>query len=336
VNPLQAWMAGSPWAAAVVLLGAFAVLAKSADLFVGSSVALANRFRIPRLVIGLVLVSLATTMPELTVSTLSAARGIPEMAMGNAVGSIICNTGLGLALCALVSAAPVAVIPHVLKTSGGFLLAVALLALGFTLPDRTLSGWEGLVLVILSSGYFAYLFRQHTIGRYHDDVDLEAADDHLHLPLPRLAFLFALALAGIFFSSDLVVGSATVIARAFGVPESVIALTLVAFGTSIPEVMTCVAAARRREGALAIGNILGANIINICWVTGFSSLIQDLTLSPRELALMFPAMFAILLVALGLLRLGYRLTRFQGIILLSLYGAYLAGFIFFGAGAAQP
>ena len=323
---LEALIAEHISAAWICLILAFGVLARSADLFVDSSVSLANRFRIPRLVIGIVLVSLATTAPELSVSLMSALHGKPEMALGNAVGSVICNKGLGLALCALIAGTAIPVIPHVLNTSGSFLLFVSLLAFGAVLPDCTLGRFEGLILVGLFFGYLAFLFRQHRIGRFHDDVDMEAASDHLHVSGPRLVFLFLIGLAGIIVSSRVVILSATSIAVWIGIPEAVIALTLVALGTSIPEVATCVSAARKKEGALAVGNILGANIMNICWVAGFSAVVNPLSLERRELLFMFPAMCIILVVSLAMLRMGYRLTRRQGIVLLALYAAYLVSF----------
>jgi cation:H+ antiporter len=315
-------------AAWVALVLSFVVLAKCAGIFVDSAVTLANRFRIPRLVIGIVLVSLATTAPELSVSLMAALQGQPEMALGNAIGSVICNKGLGLSLCAVISVSAVPVIPHVLRTSGGFLLLVCILAFLFTAFDCALGPWQGAILVLLFAGYLVFLFRQHKTGRFHDDLDLESTESTLRMPVPRVALLFALSVAGILLSSKFVIASATSIARSFHIPESAIALTLVALGTSIPEVATCVAAARKNEGAIAVGNILGANIMNICWVAGASSLANALVLSRREVFFMFPAMLVIVVAALAMLRKGYRLTRRQGFVLLALYAAYLASFFF--------
>lgn len=303
------------------------MLARSADIFVDSSVSLANRFRIPKLVIGIVLVSLATTSPELAVSLMAALQGAPQMALGNAIGSVICNIGLGLALCAVLSAERVRVIPHVLNASGGFMLAVSAAAFAFVATGYVLVRWEGVVLVAMFCGYITFLFRQHQTGRFQDDFDVETTKPALHVSLGPLLLLFAVGLAGIVLSSRLVIVSATSIARAFGIPEAVIALTLVALGTSIPEIATCVSAARKGEGALAVGNILGANIMNICWVAGFSSIANDLALSRREMLFMFPAMFVMLGVSFSLLRTGYYLTRSQGFILFALYVVYLAGFL---------
>ncbi|MBN1556640.1 MAG: sodium:calcium antiporter [Lentisphaerae bacterium] len=312
----------------LVLGGSFALLAKSADSFVDSSVSLANRFRIPKLIIGLVLVSFATTTPEFAVSLLSTLRGQPSIALGNAVGSIICNTGLGLSLSAVFAAAAIPVIPHVIRTSGGFLSAMVLLAFAFLAPDHRLSRPEGALLVVLYGGYILFLFFQHQRRRYHDDIDPDAVAESLCVSVPRLGMLFALSLTGILVASEFVILSATTVARALRIPEGGIALTLIAFGSSVPEIATCLSAVRKGHGALAVGNILGANIINICWVAGVPALVRDLTASPEEFYFMFGALFVILGAALLMLRLHYRLTRRQGAVLLVLYALHLAGFFY--------
>ena len=323
---LNGFIESSVLAAWVFLAIAFAVLAKCADIFVDSSVSLANRLRLPKLLIGIVLVSIATTAPELSVSLLAAVRGSPEMAMGNAVGSVICNKGLGLALCAVLSVAAIPVMPHVLNTTGVFFLAVSVVAMFFVAFDNTLSRWEGIVLVALFSGYMYFLYRQHKGGAFQEEVDLEAAEESLHLPIPKLTFLFAIAIAGILLSSNIVITSATKIARSFEIPEAVIALTLVALGTSIPEVATCISAALKGHASLAVGNILGANIINICCVAGGAAILNPLSLERREVLFMFPAMFVIVIATFGFMRAGYRLTRRQGYILLALYAVYVLSF----------
>lgn len=333
---LHQFIDGHVLAAWLVLLAAFFILAKSADLFVDSSVAMANRFRIPRLVIGIVLVSFATTAPELSVSMMSSIKGHPEMALGNAIGSVICNSGLALSLCAILSVAAVPITPHVLRSAGVFLLLVCLLCFAAVVQDGVLSRWEGAALCLLFMGYLGFVFYQHRTGRYHHDVDMESAKSHLHVSIPRVLALFALSLGGIMLASDFVIVTATTIARSFNIPESAIALTLVALGTSIPEVATCVTSARKGEGALAVGNILGANIMNICWVAGASAMANSLSLGPRELWFMFPWMLAVAGTALLLMRTGYRLTRRQGIVLACLYVAYLVSFLVVFRGGASP
>jgi len=321
---VDAYIAEHVWLAWLILPAAFMLLARSADLFVGSSVALARRFGIPKLVIGIVLVSFATTAPELSVSLMAALADRPEMALGNAVGSVICNAGLGLALAALLAPAAIPVLPLVLRTSGLFSLGIGALIFLFVMFDYSLSGWEGFVLLALYGGYMVRLYRMHRAGQMKEPLPagVEAAVEHL--PLLKTGVFFVLGLAGIIVASRFIVISATTIARSLGVPESIIALTLVALGTSIPEVATCVTASRKGHGAIAVGNIIGANILNICWVAGASSLANALTVSRREVFFMFPVMLVMMLAMLLLIRRGHDLRRSDGAVLLALYIGYLA------------
>ena len=310
----------------LALLVAFAMLAKCADLFVGSAVHLANKLKIPKLVVGIVLVSFATTAPELSVSLMAALRNSPEMALGNAIGSVICDDGLALALAGIFATAPILINPRVFKISGGFLVIVAVLAFLFVLPDYTLNRWEGIVLVVLFCSYIALLFAQHKRGSFKADMALERSQESTQdVSVLRILMVFVISLVGIVVASEFVITSASTIAvKQFHVPKAVIALTLVAFGTSVPEVATCIAAARRGEGTIAVGNILGADIMNICWVAGASAIANDLVLDQKAIYFMFPAMLVVIAVMLVMLRSGYRLTRKKGIVLLIGYFIYLA------------
>ena len=322
-NQLLAW---------AVLVTAFVILAKCADLFVDSAVAHADRFNIPRLVIGIVMVSLATTAPEVSVSLISALQGSPEMALGNAIGSVICDDGIALGLAGLFAAAPIMILPSVLNTSAIFLILVEVLTFLFIVFDHQLGRIEGGILVVLLGLYFFILYRQHKSGKHTADAEiveeLESIDKTKGKPLAFLFLIFAIGLAGIIGSSHFIVTSATSIAHYIGIPEAVIALTLVALGTSIPEIATCIIAARKGEGALAVGNILGADILNICWVAGLSAVANPLTLSGKQISFMFPSMFIIVGTMLLMLRTGYRLTKAKGVVLLGLYGIYVASFFF--------
>lgn len=310
-----------------LLICSFIVLSKCADIFVDSSVLLAHRFRIPKLIIGIVLVSLATTMPELSVSLMSAIKNEPQMALGNAIGSVICDDGLALALCGILSVTAIPIVPHILKTSGVFLLFIELLCFFFIYPDRTLERWEGGVLVAFFAGYIWFLFHQHRKGIYREEPELAGLlQVEKNASLWRLILMFLIAFGGILLASEFIISSATTIARSLGIPNAVIALTLVALGTSIPEVATCISAARKGEGAIAVGNIIGADIMNICWVAGASAIVNDLTISRKEMLFMFPSMIVIVAVMLILLRAGYSLTRRKGWVLLACYAAYLACF----------
>ncbi len=326
---LVEWITGGPTVVAwVVLLIAFAILAKGADFFVDSAVVMAARLHIPHLVIGIVLVSFATTTPELAVSVVAALEHRPEMALGNAVGSVICNCGLALALCGLCSRRPVPVQPQVLRLTGTVLLGVCALLLVFVFRDNTLTRWEGLVLMGILAGYLGVLLSRHgrRDSRPPDPVAV-SAPALPGRPLRMVLLLFLASLGIIILASRLIVTAATTIALQLGIPEAAIALTVVALGTSIPEVATSIIAAVKGQGALSVGNILGANIMNICWVAGASALINPLSLARREIAFMFPAMFIIVIVTLFVLRSSHLLSRREGGILLLLYALYLAGFV---------
>lgn len=309
----------------VALAASFAVLAKCADLFVDSAVGIADRLKIPKIVIGIVLVSLATTSPELSVSMMAALEGKPEMALGNAVGSVICNAGVALALCAVFSKMPVPVLRHAFRTAGGFLVFSSLLAFLFIAVDGTLGRLEGALLLLCFAGYLGFLVQQYRRGHLSEALSDTVA------PLSKrpllLVLQFAVGLGGVILSSKFVVVSAVKIANHMGVPEAVISLTLVALGTSIPEVATSVVSAIKGQGALSIGNILGANIMNICWVAGASALANPLTLSRREIYFMFPAMFIMIAVTLFVLHTKKALSRREGVVLFLVYLAYLASFL---------
>jgi len=317
---------GSIVIAWIVLLAAFAVLVKTADVFVDGAIAIANKLRIPTLVIGIFMVSLATTVPELAVSLISALRGNPEMALGNAIGSVIADDGLALGLAGVVATAPILVIPHVLRTAGAFLIFIQGLCFIFVVSTGSLQRWEGAVLVALFFAYSIYLFVQHRMGRFKGALDLEAIEHAEAGSVPKMLAMFVLGITGIIISANFVITSATTVARSLGIPESMIALTLVALGTSIPEVATSVSAARKGQGALAVGNILGADIMNICWIAGASAIANELVLSRKDIFFMFPAMFLVVGTMLLMLRSGYRLTKKKGVVLLLLYLAYLASF----------
>ncbi|MCK5843266.1 MAG: sodium:calcium antiporter, partial [Victivallales bacterium] len=276
----------------LVMAISFAILAKSADLFVDSSVTFATKFNISKLVIGLVLVSFATTAPELCVSLMAALKGNPEMALGNAIGSVICDDGLAMGCAGLFAVSAIAVTPAILRSSGIFLIIIQVATFLFVFRDFTLSSGEGAVLVGLFLVYLAYMFREHKKGHLAlDEKETAPPEELAKSGVWKISILFFLGLCGIIFASEFIIFSATSIATALRVPESVIALTLVALGTSIPEVATCVIAARKGHGQIAVGNILGADILNIAWVAGASSIANDLALDHKQIYFMFPAMF---------------------------------------------
>ena len=316
----------SIWAAFGVLILCFIVLTKCADWFVDGAVGIAEYLNVPQMLIGIVLVSLATTSPELAVSVMSALQGHPEMALGNAVGSVIVDDGVALGLGAFFAAAPIAVNPYLLKTTGIFLIVVDVIAYMMVFNDSTLSRGEGGVLVVLFVVYtvFAYVTRKRSQedGGMEELAEIEEAIKGTGLG--GLIFWFGVGLAGVLVSSHFIVDASVVIASFAGVSEAVIGLTVVAIGTSLPEIATAIMAAKKGHGELMVGNILGADILNICWIAGASALVNPLVVQPLVIHFSFPAMLIIVISMLVMMRTGHKLTRGEGVILVLMYLAYLA------------
>ncbi len=313
------------------LIVAFAILAKSADLFVESAVMLAERFKIPKLVIGIVLVSIATSLPELTVSLVAALRGKPEMAIGNAVGSVICNEGIALALAGIISFSAIAVEPKLFRLTALFLITSQVLTFLFVLNGYTIYRWEGAVLLTLLAMYIVFFYSKQKKMSQRETAGIEEREKMIETKsgksLGISLLIFVAALIGIILSSESVVTSSTAIAHWMKIPQSFIALTIIALGTSLPEISTSIVAARRGHGEIALGNILGSDILNICLVIGVSAVANPLTLGRNEALFMFPSMFVIVGAMLIMLKSGYKLTRKKGFALLALYGVYIISFV---------
>lgn len=315
----------SIWMAVGVLILCFLVLTKCANWFVDGAIGIAEYLNVPKMLIGIVLMSLATTSPELAVSVMSALDGQPEIALGNAVGSVIVDDGVALGLGALMAPAAIGVNPYLLKTTGIFLIVVDVVAYAMAF-DGTLSRLEGGVLIMLFVIYtsFVYVTRKRSQGSDTPEELVEIEEAIAGKGLGGLLFWFCLGLLGVLISSHFIVDSAKAIASFFGVSAAVIGLTVVAIGTSLPEIATAVTSARKGHGELMVGNILGADILNICWVAGASALVNPLIIPVRVIHFSFPAMLIIVVSMLVMMRTRHQLARGEGIFLLLLYAIYLA------------
>jgi cation:H+ antiporter len=321
------------WQAVALMVVAFVLLAKCADWFVDGAVELARRLRAPPMLIGIVIMSLGTTAPELAVSVNAALSGQAEFALGNAVGSVIYDDGIALPLAILLAPTAIAIDRSVLRSTAIFLISVDLVAYGLCF-DGTLSRPEGLVLVGGFLGYMYFLYWEQKRRKSALDVE-DSASDQPHAN--RRIILFFLGLAGVIVTSEWIVSAAPVVAVGLGVPDIVVALTMIALGTSIPEVAACVVAARKGQGSLAAGNILGADVLNICWIAGASAVANPLTVSTEIIHFMFPAMLVIVFTMLGLMRLGHKLQPWKGVVLVILCVAYLIALFVSNPGAlAHP
>ncbi len=315
---------------ALLVLG-IAVIIKGGDLFVTASVAIARRARLSPAVIGGTLVSLATTMPELAVTTTASLRRNPGLAVGNAVGSAICNIGLIVGLLCVLHPMPVR--KEDFRVPAWTMLATGVLLTGLTIPLR-LTRPAGLLLIGCAVVFLGLdLIRRWRrtaaappAGAEHGAPDV-AASAAPAWRAGQLALRFVAGAALVVAGSRLMVDNGVALAARMGVPPMIIGLTLVAVGTSLPELVTAVTAARKGVPELSLGNVVGANILNLTLVTGMAGAIHPLELARRTQLYNFPAMLAVFLLLLVQARTGRKLTRQEGGILLVFYGLYLAGLL---------
>ncbi len=311
------------------LILAFALLFSSACLFVDGATGIARILNISKMVIGIVLVGIATTAPEFFVSVISAFLGKPEFALGNAVGSVICDDGIALALAALLAPAAILVNCRVLKVVGVFLLAIDILAYALA-RNGTIGRLEGGLFVLILAVYYILLLRRREL-RFEQNspgiTDTEKARERISLAdrslLKRLLLRFMLGLAGVIASSYIVVWAARHIAEYFSLSETIVGLLVLAIGTSLPEISTCITAAIKGEGEIAVGNIIGADILNVLWIIGVSAVVNPITVELKVMNFSFPYMILIVLVMLVSMRIRCRLGKVKGLILLSLYALYV-------------
>lgn len=317
---------------ALLIIVSLAILAKSADWLVDEAVVLSERSGIPKVVVGATIVSLGTTSPEAAVSVLAALEGSPGLALGNAVGSVICDTGLILGIACII--APLPLDRKVVNRQGWIQLGAALaLILGcfpWGAPETVLERggrlpqWVGFLFLAALVVYIWQSIRW-TRGEM-GGVSLEEHEGDIAASTP-------VVVAKLLGALILVVGSATVLipaveeaARRLQVPDSIIAATMVAFGTSLPELVTAVTAARRGHGELAVGNVVGADILNVLFVSGAAAAVTagGLQAGPRFFALLFPIMVFVLLVfRIGIVFSGNQMRKPFGFVLLAAYLIYL-------------
>jgi len=312
----------------LLLLVGIALIIKGGDLFVSASVRIAAFLNVPRVVIGATLVSLATTSPELVVSLVSGVKGESGLAIGNAVGSCICNIGLILGVMALIK--HIDVHPAVLRNGLLAMFFLGAVLLGLTM-DLGLSRWQGLLMMALGLAYFTYDLVRN-LRKQRPALQAEAAAIEKELGAYRrflktkmgTATQFAVGAAVVVLGSKLLVDSAVFIASALGVRPIIIGLTVVAVGTSLPELVTAITSSRKNVSDLAIGNIIGANIANLTVIVGTAAAINEVTMTRATQLLNFPALLAMMLLLVLVIFTARRVTRREGVVLLTAYAVYIA------------
>ncbi len=297
----------------VLLAVGFVMLVKGADWFVDGAAGIAEKFGIPQLVIGLTIVAMGTSAPEAAVSITAALKGNAGITIGNIVGSNILNILIILGLTSVITS--VAVAKSTVKIEIPYMLVITLLLLFLGYTDNEIVLWEGIVLWAAFIIYLLYLFRMAKQNKE------EVPDDGEELPTWKLVLFVAVGIVLIMIGSDIAVDAATAIARIMGLSERFIGLTIVALGTSLPELVTSVSAARKGKADIAIGNIVGSNIFNILFVVGTTALITPVVFDAKFVIDTLIAVAAGVLLWLCVFRKN-RLNRAGGIIMLLGYVAY--------------
>lgn len=297
----------------ILLLGFF-FLIKGADIFVESSSSIARKFNVPPMVIGLTIVAMGTSAPEAAVSITSSIAGQNDMALANVVGSNFFNILIVLGVSCIISTLPVE--KNTIKKDTPFLLFVSGLLLIFSI-DLNISRIEGFIFLAI----FTYFLIDTVKTAKNSDSKVEDVPSE-DSPMFKTILLCILGIIGIVLGGDMVVKSASSIAKSFGMSDNLVGLTIVAIGTSLPEFVTSVVAVRKGENDIAIGNIIGSNIFNILFVLGLSTFINPISISMFAL---FDVIFMILITILLFIFIKSKnsLIKSQGFIFIGLYIAYM-------------
>lgn len=316
----------------IFLIVGFTLLIKGADLFVGSSSNIAKKIGIPSVIVGLTIVSLGTSAPELAVSSISAIQGNNGIAIGNVLGSNIFNTLVVLGGTAITM--PLIINKKLIKKDFLFNLLIVcllyLLAFGITLSgnDGILTRIEGIILLLISVVYTIILIKSASKSN-KDESSNEGSNEELDsIKIWPNVFKIIIGIVGIILGGNLVVNGATEIAYSIGMSEKLVGLTIVAVGTSLPELVTSIVAALKGETEIAIGNVLGSNIFNILLILGLSSTINPILVTGNlSIDLMFLLFSTVAIGFLIYLNKGNdikKLSRREGTILILLYVVYLS------------
>ena len=271
---MNTFLQSVPFAVVLLIIG-FAFLVKGADAFVEGSSSIAKHFQVPSLIIGMTIVAMGTSLPETAVSVTASIAGSNALAVSNAVGSNIFNLMVVIGVCAVLT--PVAVQKSSLKIDIPFSIVCALLLLVLGHDRMMLTRVNGLILIVLFAFFILYMIRsaQQSMNNEDSEFAAEAAEMKV-MSVPKSLIFIVIGIAGITLGSDWVVDGAKTIASAFGISENLIGLTIVAFGTSLPELMTSIVAARKNEVDMALGNAVGSNIFNILMVLGIASALSPI------------------------------------------------------------
>ena len=305
----------------LILVTGLIVLGVGGESLVQGASKLARSLGIPALVVGLTVVAFGTSAPELAVSITATIKDQDALAIGNVVGSNIANVLLVLGLAAL--ARPLTVSLNVIRVDAPVMLVTVILLAGCGYLSGAIQRPQGVLFVAGLAGYLSatYLLSRDESPAVQDEYEQAVSGGRSRL---WHLSLIVIGLVGLKYGAEFIVAGATGIARGFGLSDRLIGMTVVAIGTSLPEIATCVVAARRGQPDIALGNIVGSNIFNVLAVIGIAALVAaPIDIPPDALRLDFPVMIAAAALALPMMWTGRRITRGEGVFLIVLYLAYL-------------
>ena len=306
----------------ILIIVGFVLLIKGADFLVDGASSVAKKFHIPEIVIGLTIVSIGTSMPELFVSTTSALQGSADMSIGNIIGSNICNLLLILGISAAISPVKFQKSTTRIEIPMCFVITVIFTVLSNT--NKTLSTLDGIILLVLFVGFICYTLYVAKKGLADATEESEEPNQEKNSVIKDIV-LIIVGIVALKFGGDMTVDNAVVVAEHVGISEKVIGLTILAFGTSLPELVTSVVAAIRGNDDIAIGNIIGSNIFNMLMIIGLTACITPLNFNisyNTELIVLLSAL--ILLEVFAFTKPKQQMGRANGIIYVAMYAAYLA------------
>lgn len=301
------------------LLG-FILITKGADIFINYTVIIGKKTNISELILGATIVSFATTLPELTVSLFASLEGHTTMSLGNAVGSIICNTGLVLGLVGLIS--PFKVNKNMFFSKSVLLLISVILLIVFGL-DGKITKNDGLMLLIMLAIYMYTNYKSVADENKKISKSSRKKENKKISELICIGIFFALGLIMMVVGSRLLVDNGVKIAQVIGIPQGVISLTVIALGTSLPELVSSITAIKKKHHAISVGNVLGANILNIVSVIGISAIPNNIPILSQTMKIDFPFMIVLLLVLILPTIKKDRIYRWQGLLMLLIYFTYI-------------
>lgn len=305
----------------VILICGFALLTKGADFFVEGAAATAGKLKVPAFIIGMTIVAMGTSAPECAVSITAALKNNNQLAVSNAVGSNIFNLMVVCGMCALVS--PLAVKTSILRKEFPFSVLVAILLLAAGITGMNVGRIDGVLLLAVFSVFLFWMVRSAQKARKQEEHAVgEDAKQVKELSLIRCVCYIAGGLAAIVLGGDWVVDGASVIAESFGMSQNLIGLTVVAFGTSLPELVTSFAAARKSQADMALGNVIGSNIFNILLIIGLAAAISPMSFNMENV------IDTVILIGMSIevyffCRKDHDIRRAEGVVMLAEYAVYV-------------